>query len=196
MHGIYVNWLAVSDGTFNPTKFGNTANGQHFQSCSLGSFLIMLLQVQSGVLGWSTDVYLQVNKSLPAAKFYEHVGFQKMKSNNISELPGDWPTKISNKDTLLYIKFVPDEVNAIDTKPECYLHLYQLSLFLVKPVPSKTLLATQDLMILPKIDSDVMFRFPFEVMGAKLDHIGKGLPILGYPFFDFIDGRTMLSSIN
>lgn len=196
VNGIYVNWLVVSDGTFNVPKFGTNANGQQFQNCGLGSFLLMLTQIRSAVLGWSTDIYLQVNKSSPAAKFYEQVGFQRTASNEISELPGNWPNKIATKDTSLYIKFVPDEVNAIDTKPECYLHLYQLSSFITEAISSKDLLAAQDYQIVPKEDSDVMFQFPFQVLGHKLDLIGQGLTIFGNPFFWFKDAKTMVSAIN
>ena len=70
--GIYVNWLAINRGTFSTLRFGAKGSNQVFRECGFGTFLLVLVQMRSAILEWSTDIYLQANQSSPAVGFYKN----------------------------------------------------------------------------------------------------------------------------
>ena len=49
--------------------------------------MLQLVQMQAIAQGFSPDLYLQANKSVEAAQFYEHQGFVMMEENNPKLLP-------------------------------------------------------------------------------------------------------------
>ena len=53
----------------------------------LGSFLLQMVQMQAVAQGFSSEIYLQANKSTEAAQFYLHRGFVMMKENDPKLLP-------------------------------------------------------------------------------------------------------------
>src|SRR5687767_5691620 len=57
--GIFVNWIAVSGEKMDAKNFGTTSNNQCFWLSCLGMFLMLLVQIRSALLGWSTTIYLQ-----------------------------------------------------------------------------------------------------------------------------------------
>ena len=57
--GSYINWLAVSDNTYDTTRFEKSANGQPFCNMNLGSFSLQNVQLQAVAQGYSCNLYLQ-----------------------------------------------------------------------------------------------------------------------------------------
>ncbi len=86
-NGIFINWIAVSRERMDKTKFGATANNQLFHQCGLGKLILILIHSMSAVKGWNTSIYLQANQAQEATKFYGNLGFVKMASNSVTELP-------------------------------------------------------------------------------------------------------------
>lgn len=168
-NGIYINWIAVSRETMDKSKFGITGNKQHFHACGLGKLLMILIQTRSAVKGWNTSIYLQVNQASDATKFYESLGFKKMSSNLVTELPEPWQMQVGNPNPEFYIKFVDDIQNAKGPDPSNYLHLYYLSSTLMKSMIAELSIANRNDNLLPEADIDPMFVFPFNVMGYKAD---------------------------
>ena len=68
--GIWINWIGVSSLYYNSKFFGKELTGESFCRCGLGSFMILLAQIQSLFLGWKMDVYLQANQQSQAVKTY------------------------------------------------------------------------------------------------------------------------------
>lgn len=89
-NGIWINWLATTMEKYTKEKYGPKDTNESFCMADSGSFLIYLVQLQSAARGWKTDVYLQANKSQETVKFYEKVGFTRMQTNSIEELPEAW----------------------------------------------------------------------------------------------------------
>jgi len=85
--GSYINWFAVTDKTYDTTRFGKSANGQPFCNMGLGSFLLQTVQLLAVAQGYSCNLYLQSNMATPAASYYEHRGFVKTDSNEAMHLP-------------------------------------------------------------------------------------------------------------
>ncbi|HEY9297830.1 MAG TPA: hypothetical protein VIQ31_16010, partial [Phormidium sp.] len=164
VEGIYINWLVISGNNFDVRSFGSTANNQAFRSCGLGTLLLLLVQARSAALGWSTDMFLQTNQGQVSVQFYEQLGFQKTSSNSLDEMPQGWKNNPS-----FYVKFIPDAINAIDTKAENWLHLYRSNLFILSSLSSATQTAPEALPLLPADPQASMFTFPLDVMGYKLD---------------------------
>src|SRR5687768_9285965 len=85
--GSYINWFAVTDKTYDPTRFGKSANGQPFCNIGLGSFLLQTVQLLAVAQGYSCNLYLQLNMATTAASYYKHKGFVKTDSNDAMHIP-------------------------------------------------------------------------------------------------------------
>ena len=72
--GIWVNWLAVLNGIYEPKLFGEAANRSPFHSIGIGTLLLSMIQLESAALGWKTDIFLQVNGNEPSVHFYQSNG--------------------------------------------------------------------------------------------------------------------------
>src|SRR5687768_1159207 len=137
-HGIWVNWLAISNKIFSTDAYGKGATNASFCNSHFGKFLLLLAQMRSLAHGWVIDMFLQANLASKAVEFYKRVCFVQMPANNILELPQDWQ-KIMNQKNVpnFYLKFVSDEVNKKESQ-RCleetgftagkseYLHLFHL----------------------------------------------------------------------
>ena len=98
---------------YSKEKYGPKGTNESFCMAGFGSFLIYLVQLQSIAKGWKTDVYLQANQAQEAVAFYKRVGFGKLDSNSVEELPEAWRDKVNSKDVPdFYIKFVDDATNS------------------------------------------------------------------------------------
>ncbi|HEY9302047.1 MAG TPA: GNAT family N-acetyltransferase, partial [Phormidium sp.] len=218
-HGIWVNWLTVADKSFDRKTYGRKATCESFRNCGFGTLLMLLIQLCSIVKRWSTDVYLQANQLASAVWFYTQVGFKKMDSNNIQELPKPWQTKVNNKEISdFYVKFVDDETNMVealrrakDNKEEVNLleslHLYKLT-GSIRSIhyPCTLDTTTRELCfmdrsvlqdhvhvpLLPPNDSNVMFPFPYKEVGCRWDISTSDLLIFGNRKFDFNDDYNFL----
>src|SRR6476620_3429127 len=85
--GSYINWFAVSDKTYDSTKFGKFSINQPFCNMGLGSFLLQMVQLQAVAQGYSSNLYLQANMATTAAVYYQHWGFVKTDTNEPKHLP-------------------------------------------------------------------------------------------------------------
>ena len=118
--GRYINWFAVSQRTYNHTRFGKFANEQPFRNMGLGSFLLQMVQLQAVVQGYSCNLYLQSNMSTAAAKYYQHCGFVVPKANDPKLLPATlftWYKQAKDKDASSpFVYFVTTEELENDAK--------------------------------------------------------------------------------
>ena len=194
--GIYVNWIGVSRERFGTTKYGMTGNHQPFQSCGLGKFLLMLAQTCLTILGWNINVFLQANQNSSAVQFYTALGFVKMASNNLEELPAEWVPQVSEREPRMYIKFVDDETNAIGAHPNKWLHLHKLSFSILETGLLGAANTCSGQKFFPEKKSGSMFPFPFEIMGYKLDKISRDLLLLGSRGFFFQDMKILVNKFD
>ena len=117
-------------------SFGPKATNALFRKSRFGKFLLLLAQMKLLAHRWKLDMYLQANMSSEAIEFYKKVGFRKMPTNTIKELPKDWRTKVNDAtEPNFYLKFVTDDVNRMELE-DCneitgvmgdrleFLHLY------------------------------------------------------------------------
>ena len=102
-NGILVNWLAVSKDVYAKKDYGERATGESFQRSGFGKFLLLLAQLCSSSLGWNTNIFLQVNTLSPATHFYSNLGFVKMRSNSVEELPSSWQSQVNKKIGIIFI---------------------------------------------------------------------------------------------
>ena len=152
--------------------------------------------MRSEILGWSTNIFLQANQNSPAVNFYTKLGFVKMKSNNVSELPITWAPYINNSIGPMYIKFVTDEINQHDTSDSCkHLHLFSCSTSIYNATMSKFTSANTTNLLKPTNDDKLMFTFPFQQSGKCLDELLQNLIIFGFAGFKFRDGSKVLKKI-
>ena len=169
--------------------------------------------------GWSADVYLQSNQFTSAVRFYTQVGFKKMDSNDITELPDPWHSAVNKKEIAnFYIKFIDDKTNEAEAlrrakvnKEEVnlleYLHLYKLTGGIrTIHYPSTLDKKTKELCftdrsvlhehlhvpLLPPNSSDVLFPFPYKEVGRRFDIFTSDLLIFGNKKFDFNDNYNFL----
>jgi len=73
--GTYINWFAVTQKTYDSSRFGKHANNQPFRNMGLGSFMLQVVQLQAVAQGYKSDLYLQANMGTLAASYYQHHGF-------------------------------------------------------------------------------------------------------------------------
>src|SRR5688500_9802131 len=106
-HGIYVNWMAISQDKYDNIRYGSMSPNIPFRRLGLGSFLLQLVQMKSAAMDWSIDMYLQANQGSEAVSFYKKISFEKMDTNNHTELPSSW----FDPECLMYVKFVTDAIN-------------------------------------------------------------------------------------
>ena len=111
--GNCINWFAVTQRTYDHSRFGKFANDQPFQNMGLGSFLLQMVLLQAVVQGYSCDLYLQSNMSTAAAKYYHHRGFVVTETNDPKMLPETlftWYKQSKDKDaTTPFVYFVTTE---------------------------------------------------------------------------------------
>ena len=221
-NGIWINWLGTSAEKYIRQRYGAKATNESFQMAGFGSFLILLVQLRSAARGWSTDVYLQANESQEAVRFYKKVGFIRMASNNVEELPDSWHQKVNDtklKD--LYIKFVDNETNLREAEERRkaqgknqvskadYLHLYKLLSFVnvirylqtynpeteeVVFVSSSVLKSTKTIPLIPAQSDKIMLYFPYKDLGERVDLATKELLILGHALFSFSEEYNIIPS--
>ena len=124
--------------------------------------MLQLVQMRSEILGWSTNIFLQANQNSPAVNFYTKLGFVKMKSNNVSELPITWAPYINNSNAPMYIKFVTDENNHHDTSNTCqHLHLFSCSTSIYNATMAKFATGNPASLLKPTNEDESMFTLPF-----------------------------------
>src|SRR5687768_3062492 len=111
--GSYINWFAVTDKTYDTTRFGKSANGQPFCNMGLGSFLLQIVQLSAVAQGYSCNLYLQSNIATTAARYYQYRGFVKTDSNEAKHLPETLITwcqqSKKEKASTPFVYFVTDE---------------------------------------------------------------------------------------
>lgn len=169
--------------------------------------------------GWKIDVYLQANKSQEAVLFYKKIGFTKMNTNLVDELPEAWHDKVNNtKIKDLYIKPVDDATNLREAEERSkaegkskvsqsdFMHLYKVSSFVkviqdlqeslnnpddeVTMLPSSTGNMTDPIPLIPVDINDKMLWFPYKEQSQRVDVATKDLLILEQSLFTFIDGTN------
>ena len=123
---------------------------------------MMLVQIRSSILGWNTSIFLQVNQKAPATKFYKYLGFTKMPSNNVTELPSKWIPFVNSTTSSIYIKFVNDETNAAESPAESHLHLFKCSSSIHDTLHTKKVALAQVTELLPKDNKGLMLVYPFD----------------------------------
>ena len=170
----------------------------------------MVAQLQSAAIGWATDIYLQANPSTTSAQFYTHLGFTKMKTNGVHELPEDWQQKINKEEyDNFYIKFVTDETNRKEANLRAslkrtqvdedeFLQLYHLSRLVCSSGSASNSSSLEESGVhkfLPTKQEDVMLEFPFKDFGKRVDSAGKSLTILGNPLFNFTEDTDIIKSV-
>ena len=110
--GSYINWFAVSDKTYDSTRFGKYSINQPFCNMGLGLFLLQMVQLQAVAHGYSPNLYLQANMATTAAVYYQHRGFVKTDTNESLHLPPhllSWCEQAKNeKATTPFVYFVTD----------------------------------------------------------------------------------------
>lgn len=73
--------------------------------------------MRSAAYGWEIDMYLQANQTSIAINFYTKLGFEKMQSNSVMNLPEKWHQIINKIDTPhFYLKFVTNNINKLEVK--------------------------------------------------------------------------------
>ena len=74
--GTYMNWLAVTITPFSTSFYGNKASNNPFRGMGLGTFLLLMVQLQAASLKYSIELYLQSNNASYAYKWYQNCEFQ------------------------------------------------------------------------------------------------------------------------
>lgn len=203
--GTYINWFAVSLGSFDKKTCGRFANNKPFRSTGLGSFLLQMVQLQAVARGYKPDLYLQANMSAEAATYYEHRGFVKMDANDPKQLPEtlQYFYKKSKNDSTYegpYVNFVTneqlrrdaisrqDDPDAPETQQE-FLHLYALT-GMLKTTRVSSDVETVDRQVqscLPQGSdtSSIFLRFPFSELKSVLNNATEELLLLDHHWFKF-----------
>ena len=113
--GAYINFIGTLDASYDGSIFGDKKSpNQSFQGMGLATLLIKVIQGLAVQQGYSTNVYLQVNKKeMNAKSFYLSKGFESLNSNDLNCLPESMHQytkyEIDNYDRS-YLSFIPSEI--------------------------------------------------------------------------------------
>ena len=93
-HGAFIKWFAVQSfqrlqkNEYAPFENDRGSNDPSFHNIGLGSFLLLLVQMQQIASGYSPLIALQCLEKSDAEQFYINRGFKQAPSNEISSVPG------------------------------------------------------------------------------------------------------------
>ena len=167
-----------------------------------------MVQMQAVAQGFSSDIYLQANKSTEAAQFYLHRGFVMMEENDPKLLPETlnrfyFECKDDNV-TVPFLYFVTNEQqiqdaiqnqedpNAPEIQRQC-LHLHVLKGLLTITGVSSDVNASkgqaQNCVPEDTTGSTVFLNFPFSELKQSLNNATKDLLFLHHPWFKYKNSK-------
>ena len=218
--GTYINWFAVSQEKRTNIVYGSAASNHNWRQIGMASFLLRLLQTLSAVKGWSSNIYLQANQDEDAFSYYLHRGFTKSVTNDFAkELPEAFQPALKASESRTkptratgYIHFVSTEEQENEIKPldkeqrakrrTGFLHLLRLDKHVRLSSSCIDLLDTSEdehhrpvLHFMPPSQISEFMKFPFTILGQKIDNATEDFKIFGQPRFRFQNPNDMLCQI-
>ena len=174
--GAWINWLGISADIRNSGDISLTNGIGVFRRLGFGMFLQNIVQFQQLARGWLPRLFLQTILDGEACEYYSNRGYIKALRNDIESIPSIRANPFVEK----HWNFVTDEKqNKEGTNPKSYLALFFRDGFVVTTYlgddHSFFFLEGANRNCLPKNDSDLMFRFPYNSSGSELeDNLGDG----------------------
>ena len=186
--GIWVNWLAVSNGIYDPKLFGEAANRSPFRSIGIGTLLLSMIQLESAALGWKTDIFLQVNGNEPSVHFYQSNGFLKCGSNSMQELPRSIRARQSSGDGFVHFvetKQLEQEAKERGDDPS---NPVVRQSFLTVFACKRRIVFDEVHDLVPRLSivaPSIFFSFPLNAIACQLQAATAGMTILQHPVSSF-----------
>ena len=85
--GSYINWLSVTNKPFSTKFYGKKVSDNFFRSMGLGTFFLLMVQMQAACLSYNIVLYLQSSNFSYAYQWYKNYEFGLVPNNDLMDLP-------------------------------------------------------------------------------------------------------------